>query len=155
MPPGSTSRHRQIRGSRTLAQGVLSWTLRICRCLVFPHHPRRPSAAAAAFSFGFDAARWRWPAASRIVAGLAAIAISARSHAAPSLARRTLLSPPRKATYLNQGWAETSGVNVTAVATVPVSQIYCGQPTARSGEVLGWRLRLLSLRDNQNNGQSA
>ena len=221
-------------------------------------------AAAAAFAFGFDAARRRWPAAgvplghsaagaplrrraaNWIVGGLAALAviplIPAPLPAAPTpsvpagwtatisalrlSAHATVLVVPipvstfteplrwqadtgqpasmvggyymgptwsgqaatdgnglsSEAMYLNQLWAESAGVSVASVATLPVNQIYpdaiqmraqfngwhvsaivavtsrhsafgryltrlLGQPTAQSGQVLGWRL--------QQNGQAS
>ncbi len=196
-------------------------------------------AAAAVFAFGFDAARRRWPGASRIVAGLAVIAIipliPAPLPAAPTsqvpagwtttisalrlpaqahvlvvpIPVSTFTQPLRwqadtgqpssmvggyfmgptwtgqsatdgnglssEATYLNQLWAQSAGVSVASVATLPVNEIYpndpqmraqfagwklsaivadtslnsalgrfltglLGQPTARAGQVLGWRL---------------
>jgi hypothetical protein len=55
-----------------------------------------------------------------------------------------------------EGWGISAIVAVTSLnpAFGHLTRLL-GQPTARSGEVLGWRLRLLSLRDNQNDGQSA
>jgi hypothetical protein len=196
-------------------------------------------AAAAAFAFGFDAARRRWPAAGRLIAGLAAIAAiplvpaplpAAATSSVPAgwtttitalrlpahahvlvvpIPVSTFTGPLRwqadtgqpasmvggyymgptwtgqaatdgnglssEAMYLNQLWAESSGVSVATVATLPVNQIYpddaqmraqfagwklsaivavtslnssfghyltrlLGQPTARAGHVLGWRL---------------
>jgi FtsH-binding integral membrane protein len=219
-------------------------------------------AAAAAFAFGFDAARRRWPAAGAplsgpaagaplghpaavrrianwIVGGLAALAViplipaplpAASTPSVPAgwtatisalrlSAHATVLVVPipvstfteplrwqadtgqpasmvggyymgptwsgqaatdgnglsSEAMYLNQLWAESAGVSVASVATLPVNQIYpdaiqmraqfagwhvsaivavtsrdsafgryltrlLGQPTAQSGQVLGWRL---------------
>ena len=202
-------------------------------------------AAAAAFAFGIDAARRQWPGASRIVAGLAAIAIiplvPAPLPAAPAssvpagwaatisalrlpahadvlvvpIPVSTFTEPLRwqadtgqpasmvggyymgptwagqaatdgnglssEAMYLNQLWAQSAGVSVATVATLPVNQIYpdyaqmraqfagwrlsavvaitsldsalgryltglLGQPAARAGQVIGWRLSRQSLR---------
>ncbi len=196
-------------------------------------------AAAAAFAFGFDAARKRWPAASRIVAGAAVIAViplipaplpAAQVSPVPAgwtsaitalrlpanahvlvvpIPVSTFTQPLRwqadtgqpasmvggyymgptwsgqaatdgnglssEAMYLNQLWAQSARVNVAAVATLPVNQIYpdaaqmraqfrgwkisavvavtglnsafgryltglLGEPTTRTGQVLGWRL---------------
>jgi hypothetical protein len=196
-------------------------------------------AAAAAFAFGFDAARRRWPGASRIVAGLAVIAVipivpaplpatsappvpsgwtatisalrlPAQAHVVVvPIPVSTFTQPLRwqadtgqpasmvggyfmgptwtgqsatdgnglssEAMYLNQLWAQSAGVSVATVATLPVNEIYpdyaqmraqfrgwrisavvavtsprsalgrfltglLGQPTARTGQVLGWRL---------------
>jgi hypothetical protein len=196
-------------------------------------------AAAVAFAFGFDAARKRWPEASRIVAGAAAIAViplipaplpaaqvspvppgwtsaitalrlPAQAHVlvvpipvstfTESLRWQADTGEPgsmvggyymgptwsgqaatdgnglsSEAMYLNQLWAQSARLNVAAVATLPVNQIYpdaaqmraqfrgwkisavvavtsldsafgryltglLGEPTTRTGQVLGWRL---------------
>jgi hypothetical protein len=160
-------------------------------------------AAAAAFAFGFDAARRRWPGASRIVAGLAVIAIiplvpeplpaastppvpagwSATISAMRLPAQAHVLVVPipvstftqplrwqadsgqpasmvggyfmgptwtgQSATdgnglssegmYLNQLWAQSAGISVATVATLPVNQIYPDDAQMRA-QFAGWRI---------------
>ncbi|HEY6786797.1 MAG TPA: hypothetical protein VI365_05755 [Trebonia sp.] len=160
-------------------------------------------AAAAALAFGFDAARRQWPAARRIVAGLAVAAViplapaPLPAAAAPPVPAgwtaafsalqlpasahvlvvpipvATYTAPLRwaaetsqpasmtggyfmgptwagpaatdgnglssEAMYLNQLWAQSAGVPVAAVATLPVNQIYPDAPQMRA-QFAGWKL---------------
>jgi hypothetical protein len=158
-------------------------------------------AAAAAFAFGFDAARRQWPKASQIVAGLAVIAIiplvpaplpAGTASSVPAgwsttiaalrlpanahvlivpIPVSTFTEPLRwqadtgqpasvvggyymgptwsgqaatdgnglssEAMYLNQLWAESAGVSVAMVATLPVNQIYPDAAQMRA-QFRGW-----------------
>jgi len=160
-------------------------------------------AAAAMFAFGFDAARRRWPQASKIVAGIAVIAViplvpaplpAERTSSVPAgwtttiaalrlpanahvlvvpIPVHTFTEPLRwqadtgqpgslvggyymgptwsglaatdgnglssEAMYLNQLWAESAGVSVAAVATLPVNQIYPDDAQMRA-QFAGWGL---------------
>ena len=158
-------------------------------------------AAAAAFAFGFDAARRRWPGAKRFVAALAAVAVVPlvpaplpqapvtalpagwtavfRGLRLPASAHVLVVPIPvstftealrwqadtgqpgsmvggyymgptwsgqaatdgnglsSEAMYLNQLWAESAGVSVGAVATLPVNQIYPDDAQMRA-QFRGW-----------------
>jgi hypothetical protein len=158
-------------------------------------------AAAAAFAFGFDAARRRWPGANRFTAALAAVAViplvpaplpQAPVTALPAgwtavfsalrlpAAAHVLVVPipvstftealrwqadtgqpgsmvggyymgptwggqaatdgnglSSEAMYLNQLWAESAGVSVATVATLPVNQIYPDGAQMRA-QFRGW-----------------
>jgi hypothetical protein len=160
-------------------------------------------AAAAAFAFGFDAARRQWPGAKRFVAALAVVAViplvPAPLPAAPVTAlpagwtavfsglrlpagAHVLVVPipvstftealrwqadtgqpgsmvggyymgptwsgqaatdgnglSSEAMYLNQLWAESAGVSVATVATLPVNQIYPDDAQMRA-QFRGWRI---------------
>jgi hypothetical protein len=160
-------------------------------------------AAAAAFAFGFDAARKRWPQASRFIVGAAAIAViplipaplpAARVSSVPAgwtstitalrlpanahvlvvpIPVSTFTEPLRwqadtgqpasmvggyymgptwsgqaatdgnglssEAMYLNQLWAQSARVNVAALATLPVNQIYPDAAQMRA-QFRGWRI---------------
>jgi hypothetical protein len=163
-------------------------------------------AAAAAFAFGFDAARRRWPGANRVVAALAALAViplipaplpqapvtalpagwttvftalrlPARAHVLVvpipvstytealrwqadtgqpgSMIGGYFMGPTwsgqaatdgnglsSEAMYLNQLWAESAGVHVARVATLPVNQIYPDDAQMRA-QFRGWRISAL------------
>ena len=160
-------------------------------------------AAAAAFAFGFDAARARWGRASRLIAGLAAVAVlplipaplPAATPATVPAGWSTALSALRlpagahvlvvpipvstfteplrwqadtgqpaslvggyymgptwagqaatdgnglssEAMYLNQLWAKSAHVNVTAVATLPAIGIYPDAVQMRA-QLRGWKV---------------
>ncbi len=160
-------------------------------------------AAAAAFAFGFDAARTRWPRAGRLIAGLAAIAVLPLIPAPLPVATATpvpagwstaltalRLSPgahvltvpipvstfteplrwqastgqpaslvggyymgptwsgqvatdgnglSSEAMYLNQLWAQSAHVPVTAVATLPPNGIYPSALQMRA-QLRGWKV---------------
>jgi hypothetical protein len=163
-------------------------------------------AAAAAFAFGFDAARIRWPNAKRLVAVLAAAAVlplvprplpEAPVAALPagwttvfsalrlpadahvlvvpipvatftealrwqadtgqpgSLVGGYFMGPTwtgqaatdgnglsAEAMYLNQLWAESAGVTVSSLATLPVNQIYPDHTQMRA-QFRGWKISAL------------
>jgi len=163
-------------------------------------------AAAAAFAFGFDAARRRWPGAHRVVAALAVLAVvplvpsplpqapvtalpvgwttvftalrlPARAHVLivpipvstytealrwqadtgqpGSMIGGYFMGPTwsgkaatdgnglsSEAMYLNQLWAESAGVGVAKVATLPVNQIYPDDTQMRA-QFRGWGISAL------------